>query len=150
MSVHPFHRRLPRAGIDPLVSLDHVLPLVRTLVSVPAAFETFVIVVDDAQRGLGIAHITNTTEPDDVVGIVERFAVPDLAHGIGAGIIVVSVRPGDDIAMGDIDRWLEMSDLTDDAGIELVEWLIVGRTIVCPRDLLGVPPRWGGNDARSI
>ncbi len=43
---------------------------------------------------------------------------------------------------GDGDRWLEMSDLTSAAGVELVEWFVIGDDIHCPRDLLGEPPRW--------
>ncbi len=35
-----------------------------------------------------------------------------------------------------------MSDLTSAAGVELVEWFVIGDDIHCPRDLLGEPPRW--------
>lgn len=141
MSIRPLHHRFPRAGLDPLDSIDRMLPLVRTLVSDPPVPETFVVALDDARRGLAIAHVTGTTDPDHVLTVVERFAVPDLCGGGGAGIVVVTCRPGGRVVVADIDRWLEMSDLCDDAGIELVEWFVVARTITCPRDLLGAPPR---------
>jgi hypothetical protein len=35
-----------------------------------------------------------------------------------------------------------MSDVTSAAGVELVEWFVIGDDIHCPRDLLGESPRW--------
>jgi hypothetical protein len=44
---------------------------------------------------------------------------------------------------GDIDRWIEASEITESNGIELIEWFIVGPAGVdCPRELLGEPQRW--------
>ncbi len=69
------------------------------------------------------------------------------------GVIIASVRTPstvdshdlatpDDVEDADIDRWFEMSHLAEQAGIELVEWFVVGRSITCPRDLIGAAPRW--------
>ncbi len=49
---------------------------------------------------------------------------------------------GDELVAGDVDRWLELSDLAEQAGVELLEWFVIGDAITCPRDLLGEPPRW--------
>ncbi len=61
-------------------------------------------------------------------------------------VVVASVRvpvPGvDDLDERDVDRWLECSSMLDDAGIELLEWFVIGRRIHCPRDLVGEPRRW--------
>ena len=67
-------------------------------------------------------------------------------HGRATGrlgaLVLATVRPGQGALAGDGDRWLEMSDLASAAGVELVEWFIIGADIHCPRDLLGEPPRW--------
>ena len=57
-------------------------------------------------------------------------------------LVMATVRPGGGPLEDDGDRWLEMSDLTSAAGVELVEWFVIGDEIHCPRDLLGEPPRW--------
>lgn len=147
MSMHP--RRVPRARIDPIDTEADALALVRGVLAIPARYETIVIVLDDARRGLGVVSVSDTTDPDQVIGVVECLARPDLFDGDGAALIVATARPGGTVDDGDIDRWLEICDLTDAAGVDLVEWFVVGRSISCPRDLLGAPPRWKGGDARS-
>ena len=55
------------------------------------------------------------------------------------------MRPGgydDSVQAGDIDRWLEMSDLAEQSVVELLEWFVVGDEVSCPRDQLGEAPRW--------
>jgi hypothetical protein len=50
--------------------------------------------------------------------------------------------PGGGVDAGDVDRWLEASDLLEGYGLELLEWFVIGDRTWCPRDLLGEPPRW--------
>ena len=64
--------------------------------------------------------------------------------GTCAGMILLAR----DIVDGDVDRWLGMCDLADAAGLELIEWYVVGAAVRCPRDLVGMPPRWPGAAAR--
>jgi hypothetical protein len=148
MSTHHHPRRLPRARVDPITDSADALALIRRVLATPARPETIVVVVDDAHRGLGLVSVSGTTEPDQVVTVVECLAQPAAFDGEAGGLIVASVRPGGGVEPGDVDRWFEMSDLSDAAGLELVEWFVVGRSISCPRDLVGAPPRWPGG-ARS-
>lgn len=148
MPIRPHPRRVPRARIDPISHPDDALALVRGVLAVPARHETVVVVLDDAHRGLGVVSVTDTDEPDAAVTVVECIAQPDLFDGEGSALIVASVRPGGTVTDDDIDRWFEMCDLADQVGIELVEWFVVGRSVSCPRDLVGAPPRWRGGDAR--
>ena len=75
--------------------------------------------------------------------MIECLLDPDRHGGRVGAMIVASVRPAHhDPDASDIDRWLEMSDLTEQAGIELLEWFVISEGVSCPRDLLGEPPRW--------
>lgn len=149
MSTRPHPRRVPRARIDTIGCPDDALVLVRGVLAVPARHETIVVVLDDAHRGLGVVSVSDTSQPESVITVVECIAQPDLFDGEGAALVVASVRPGGSVADDDIDRWFEICDLADDAELELVEWFVLGRSVSCPRDLVGAPPRWRGGAARS-
>ena len=60
-----------------------------------------------------------------------------------AHFVVAAVRPGYDALPGDGDRWLELCEIAETHGCELVEWFILSDDVAwCPRDLLAEPPRW--------
>ena len=147
MSVRPCHHRVPRARIDPIGAAAALRLLMRSI-RVPHVDETLVLVLDDAHRGVGIVSVDGTVRPDQVVDVVECLARPELFGGDSAALVVASMRPGGGVDTGDVDRWLEMCDLADAAGLELVEWFVIGSEITRPRDLLGMPPRWHVDDAR--
>jgi len=141
------HRRLPRAGIDAIDDAESALAMIALAIDHPLRHETIVIVLDQARRGRTVVVVDGTEEPDAVIDVVECITQAD--ESIGA-IVVCSVRPpctahgadGADATDADVDRWLEMSEVADVVGVEVLEWFVVGRTISCPRDLLGEPPRW--------
>jgi hypothetical protein len=145
MPTSPVHHRIPRAGLDPIGDATTALATVAAVVHRPFRHETIVLLLDAERRGIGVFVVTETEPPDAVLEVVE-FAVHPAAHGGRvAAMIVASVRPGGDTgpeAAGDVDRWLEMSDIAEQAGVEVLEWFVVGRGISCPRDRLGEPPRW--------
>ena len=65
------------------------------------------------------------------LGVVLATVRPDAAHNVPATL------------PGDLDRWLEASEITEAHGIELIEWFVIGPAGVdCPRELLGEPERW--------
>lgn len=139
------HHRLPRAGLDPFSDAAEAFATSALAIHRPLRDETIVLALDEARRGLAIVVVSGTEAPDDVVHVVE--CVTRGVHGERLGAIVVtSVRTTllDDGRNGDsdIDRWLEMSDLAEDAGVELLEWFVVDRSVRCPRDDLGEAPRW--------
>jgi hypothetical protein len=148
MHLVPVHGRLPRARIDPITDADTAFITISMAVHRPLRHEIVVALLDDARRGLGVLVVNGTKRPDAVIEVVECLLDP-AAHGgqVGA-IIVASVRPTaaaercDAPEGGDIDRWLEMSDFAEQAGIELLEWFVIADEVSCPRDLLGEPPRW--------
>lgn len=148
--------RLPRAGIDPITSHDDALVTVAMAVHRPLRFETIVVLLDDERRGLALVVVTDTTCPDDVLEAVECLTRPTTHAGRAGAIVVGSIRPGPhtrdldpdvdlDIAGADdrdVERWLELSEIAEAHGVELLEWFVIGAEVRCPRDDLGEAPRW--------
>lgn len=139
-------RRIPRAGIDTIDHPDTALATIALAVTRPLRNETVLLLLDEARCGRAIVVVGDTTLPDQAIEVVECITQAEGCEHLGA-IVVASVRPDggddpDDERRGDIDRWLEMSDIAAIAGVELLEWFVIGRTISCPRDLLGEAPRW--------
>ena len=140
------HHRLPRAGIDAIDCAETALLTLAMAIQQPLRAETVSLLLDDQRRGIAVAVVSGTHRADDVLEVVECFT-RRAAHGgrIGA-IIVASVRPDavdePDQSEADIDRWLEMSEIAEQAGVELLEWFVIAGDVTCPRDRLGEPPRW--------
>jgi hypothetical protein len=149
MNTARLHHRLPRAEVDRISTPAAAIQMLAMSVHRPLRHETIVLALDAQRRGLAVVVVTGTRRPDDVLEVVEFLTAPATHDGQIAAIIVASVRPdapagagpGDDLDE-DVDRWLEMSDIAEDAGVELIEWFVVGRRLTCPRDRLGEPPRW--------
>ena len=139
------HHRLPRAGVDTISCAETALLTLAMAIQRPLRAETVTLLLDDQRRGIAVAVVSGTRQPDDVLEVVECFT-RSAAHGGRVGsIIVASVRPdrSDEATTAtDVDRWLEMSDIAEQAGVELLEWFVIGDEVTCPRDQLGEPPRW--------
>lgn len=137
------HHRLPRAGIDPIDHDEAAFLTVAASVTRPLRDETIVVLLDDARRGIAIVVVTGTSRADDVIEVVELLADPLARGGSVAAMVVASVRPtGAAPDHADVDRWLEMSDIAAQAGVDVLEWFVIGPEVSCPRDQLGEPPRW--------
>jgi hypothetical protein len=140
--------RAPRAGVDPIVDAGGALDVVQLAMSSPPTEETIVVVLDEDHRGRTVVVVDGTNDDDAVLEVVERVAASMAGAPDGPGAMVVaSIRIGRGPSAADGDRWLEASDLAEDAGVELLEWFVVqadGDAIVatCPRDLLAEAPRW--------
>jgi hypothetical protein len=145
MRLSPSHR-LPRAGLDPITSHDDALVTIAMAVHRPLRPETIVVLLDDTRRGIALVVVTDTTRPDDVLEAVECLTRPSTHAGRAGAIVVGSVRPGAPPdgadADRDVDRWLELSEIAEGHGIELLEWFVIGTEVRCPRDHLGEAPRW--------
>ena len=142
--MHPsrVHNLPPRAGVDPISDADSAFITVSMAVGRPLRHETIALLADDARRGVALVVVNGTSRPDDVVEVLEFLTHPSAHGGRVGSIALATVRPGGRSDASDIDRWLEMSDLAEQSGIELLEWFVIGRDVTCPRDLLGEPPRW--------
>jgi hypothetical protein len=137
----------PRAGVDPVDTAPSALAVIQLAMHHPARSETIAIVLGDDHRGRSIVVVDGTDDPDSVVAVVERLADSIALSGRGGALVVASIRPGRGPVPGDVDRWLDASDIAEDAGVDLLEWFVIDGvvgvgTAWCPRDLLGEPPRW--------
>jgi hypothetical protein len=145
MCTPAIHYRLPRAGVDRISCAETALLMLAMTIQQPLRAETVTLLLDDERRGIAVTVVSGTHQPDDVLEVVECFT-GSAAHGGRVGsIIVASVRPqlSDESTLAtDIDRWLEMSDIAEQAGVELLEWFVISGDVTCPRDQLGEPPRW--------
>ncbi len=138
----PTHHRLPRAGLDSIDTTEKALTAITMAMAQPLRFETVVAYLDFERRGIAFVVVSDTESTDSVIDVIECLCNPKAHDGRVGAIIVGSVRPGGEMNDGDVDRWLEMSDLADAAGVELLEWFVIGREISCPRDAFGEAPRW--------
>jgi H2-forming N5,N10-methylenetetrahydromethanopterin dehydrogenase-like enzyme len=131
-------RRVPRGGPDPIRSADDALAIVA--LAAPFGHDTVALLLDDDRRGRAIVVVHGTVEPDAL------FHTIDLClhrHDVDLGALVLATsRPGGWTVPDDVDRWVEASLQCDDAGVELLEWFVIGLDITCPRELAGDPPRW--------
>ena len=134
--------RPPRAGIDPIECAEQALAVIALAIERPPVAETIVLLLDHERRGVCVTVVSGTTRADDAVEVAECLANTGAPTGRLGALVMATVRPAGGPLEGDGDRWLEMSDLTSAAGVELVEWFVIGDDIHCPRDLLGEPPRW--------
>jgi hypothetical protein len=117
--------------------------LLQLAVSIPLEHETLAFLLDDDGCGGVIMSIQGTERAELVLDITERICdagsrVPEIS-----ALVIATVRPGVGLLPGDIDRWLEASDIAEAHGITLLEWYLVDRHgFHCPRELIGEPPRW--------
>ena len=142
--------RLPQAGVDPIDSEFVARCLLDAIVSTPLRHETIVLFLDQQRRGISILAVGGTIPFDslfDVLDVVIDVGIE--IEELGA-VVVFTVRPPaagvPDLDELDVDRWLEASSMLDAAGIELLEWFVVGGLVTSPRDVLGEPPRWSGRE----
>jgi hypothetical protein len=136
--------RLPRARIDPIDSECTALSMLSLMIDAPMRPETVVMLLDHEHRGISLLVVSRTIPFDslfDVLDVVIRSEHPELG-----AIVVATIRPPvpgvPDLDEGDVDRWIEASDMVEDAGLELLEWFVIGAGVSCPRDLVPEPPRW--------
>jgi sugar/nucleoside kinase (ribokinase family) len=136
-------RPTPDHPPEPVRSSADALHLLSLAVRHPLQPETLAFLLSADGVGGVILAVDGTHRPDDVLDVVEVMAQAGNRVPHAAALVVASVRPESGTLPGDIDRWLEASDLAELHGTRLLEWYIIGPTgAECPRDLLGEPTRW--------
>ncbi len=140
--------RIPRARLDPVRRPEDALLVASLAISSPPRPETLAILLDDSFRGLGpIIVVSGTDEPGAVIHVTDLMGQVggslNAVNESASGLIIITVRPLDDLLPDDADRWCRASDLADDHGVTLIEWFINGRSgVAYPRELTGEPERW--------
>jgi hypothetical protein len=132
---------LPRPA--PVRCAADALRVLFSAAAEPLEPETLAFVLDSQGNGGIITVVAGTTQPDAVLVVAECMA--RAAHSVprAAALVLATVRPHGSVLPGDIDRWLEASQLTATHGIQLLEWVVINQSgAQSPRDLLGEPERW--------
>ena len=139
--------RLPQAS-QPIRSSIDAIAVVSLAIHRPLEAETIAFLLDENSRSNVITVVSGTTDPDSVLSVAECMSLAGARSPTLCGVVLATVRPEAAPNLpatlpGDIDRWIEASEITESNGIELIEWFIVGPAgIDCPRELLGEPQRW--------
>jgi hypothetical protein len=124
-------------------SADSALAVITTAMHRPPQPQVIVLVLDTDLRGHAIVIVDGTRSPDAVVEVVELVAEGAAESTHPATIVVAAVRPDYGALPGDADRWLELCEITETHGCELLEWFVFSGDVAwCPRDLLAEAPRW--------
>lgn len=133
----PLPRPSPvRCGTD-------ALRLLFLSTSQPLEPETLAFMLDRHGNGSVITLVSGTVDPDAVLAVAECIAraAEGLPHA--EAMVLATVRPTGHVLPGDLDRWMEASDIVAAHGVALIEWYIIGASgAQSPRDLLGEPERW--------
>jgi hypothetical protein len=124
-------------------SADAALAVVTTAMHRPQRSEVIALILDTDYEGHTVVVVDGTESPDAVIDVIEMLAESAAEADRPSCFVLTSVRPDYGPLPGDADRWLEISELAESRGCELLEWFVVNGDVAwCPRDLLAEPPRW--------
>ena len=134
---------MPRAGIDHIRCAAHALAVINAQPPPPATTQITVLALDDKHRAVGLMTVADPPDRDAVVTVASLVAgAHDRTRTARDAVVLASFRPTDDAVLSDIDRWIECSDIFDDANIDLLEWFVIGRHVTCPREFTPERARW--------
>ena len=101
----------------------------------PTAGRDRLLLLDDQRRGIAVAvagHISPTTCSRS--SNASRAAPPTAAAPAASSSPACAPTASDEATTpraADVDRWLEMSDIAEQAGVELLEWFVIGGDVTC-------------------
>lgn len=124
-------------------SADAALRVIVSALHHPPRAEVITLILDPDYYGHTAVIVDGTESPDAVIEVLELLAESAAESEREASFVVASVRPDYGPLPGDADRWLELSELAESRGCELLEWFIISGDVAwCPRDLLAETSRW--------
>jgi len=112
----------------PVQSVTDALDVVASVTADPVRHQTVALVMDASRRG-GTCLVVDGTDALAAISEVAEFVLNVALQQASRvdSVVLASVRPGrlapDD---GDHWRWFELRDRFDEAGIDLLDWLVVG------------------------
>jgi hypothetical protein len=124
-------------------SADAALAVITAAMHHPLQPQVIVLVLDPDLCGHTIVIVDGAVSPDAVIEVVELVAEGSAESTRPATLVVAAVRPHFGALPGDADRWLELCEIAETHGCELLDWFVFSDEVAwCPRDLLAEPPRW--------
>lgn len=135
--------RIPRAGIDPILSAEDALAVFSLELTAPLTFRTLAMFIDSSGCGGRLMIISGTDEPHMVVDVADMLAVAAAGRAHISGMVLASIRPGGGVLPDDDTLWFEMDAVLQEHCLVLLDWLVVGRGGTRSMiEELGVPSRW--------
>ena len=118
--------RLPRAGVDPIDDAATALAVIRLAAQQPPTHETIALVLDGDRIAAGPSSWSTAPSSRTRCSMSSRRS-PSRSPRAAATARSSSRQcvPHGGPLDADEDRWLEASDLADDAGVELIEWFVL-------------------------
>ena len=117
----PAHLPLP---LHPLFTPRDALEVVMLAASQPAVFETLALVLDHTHHGNTIVVVDNASTATEVTEVCEIIST---AIGLGSAFVLATMRPGSPLSVAPIDHdaWFQMREISEDFGVELLDWFVV-------------------------
>ena len=129
---------IPRPLIDPITSLIEALSVVSLALTRPRRNSTTVLVLDNQRRGIHLFRTTSLSKQSLHRIVHECSQVPFVD-----GIFIASVRTTSPVSPCDIETLTNSVCTLSAAGIQLVDWAVVGAGgLYCPRTLMNLPDPW--------
>ncbi len=117
-----------RRAHPPVTSVADALEVIASVAANPLRHETVALLMDASRSG-GTCLVVDGTNGPEAISEVAEFVLTNALQQPGGveSVVLASVRPGR-LAPGDGDhwRWFDLRDRFDEAGIDLLDWLVVG------------------------
>lgn len=131
---------VPRAHRDPITSATQALSVFSLAITRPLRPETLVLMLSKDHQGVGLFALNSGGNLHSLINhIIGRCAAEDSARAVA----IASVRPQLHSQFHCTVEWTMASELCRRAGVQLVDWFIVGRHGVDrPRIITSEPDAW--------
>ncbi len=131
---------VPRAHRDHITSATQALSIFSLAIARPLRPETLVLMMSDDHRGIGLIAM-NTG--DDLRSLIDHIVGKCAAENSATAVAIASVRPQLQSQLHCAIEWTKASEICQRAGVQLVDWFIVGRSGVNrPRISANEPDAW--------
>lgn len=122
---------VPRAHRDPITSATQALSVFALAITRPLRLETLVLMMSRDRHGVGFFALNSGGNLHSLIDhIVGRCAAENSARAIA----IASVRPQQQSHLENGSEWDSARDICQRAGVQLVDWFVIGRHGVhCPR-----------------
>ena len=115
---------VPRAHRDPINSATQALSVFSLAISRPLRPETLVLMMDNHHRGVGLFALSNG---GDLRSLIDHVIGSCATHDSARALAIASVRPQLQSHPQWAAEWTSSRTICQRAGLQLVDWFIVGR-----------------------
>jgi hypothetical protein len=131
---------VPRAHRDPINSATQALSVFSLAITRPLRPETLVLMMSHDHRGVGLIALNNG---GDLRSLIDHIVGKCAAENTARAVAIASVRPHLHSQFHSAIEWTKANEICQRAGVQLVDWFIIGRHGVNrPRIVAHEPDAW--------